>query len=74
MRSSPSFDSSSAATFQFHVGGVGNTALTSIGITGASVDSARIEGGTTYSNTLGFSGQLATSNSSTAYLAFSSEL
>ena len=74
MRSSPSFDSSSAATFQYHAGGLGNAALTSIGITGASVDSARIEGGTTYSNTQGFSGQLATSNSSTAYLAFSSEL
>jgi hypothetical protein len=74
MRSSPTFDSSSAATFFYHSLGVGSAALTSIAISGATVDSARLDGGTTYTANNGYAGQLAMANSSTAYLAFSSEL
>jgi len=74
MRSAPSFESSSAATFFYHAGGVGNSALTSINISGSNGDSARLEGGTTYSATQGLAGQLAMANSSTAFLGFSSEL
>jgi hypothetical protein len=74
MRATPSFESSSAATFFFHSGGVGNAALTSINISGANVDSARLEGGTTYTANNGYAGQLAMANSSTAFLGFSAEL
>jgi hypothetical protein len=74
MRSAPSFESSAAATFFFHSGGVGNSAVTAIGISAAGVDSARIEGTTTYSANNGYAGQLAMANSSTAFLGFSSEL
>jgi len=74
MRAAPSFESSSAATFFYHSGGVGNAALTSINISGSNVDSARLEGGTSYASTPGLSGQLAMANSSTAFLGFSAEL
>jgi len=74
MRSAPSFESSSASTFFYHVNGVANSALTSISIDASSVDSARIVGATSYTGTQGFCGQLAMANSSTAYLGFSSEL
>jgi hypothetical protein len=74
MRSAPSFDSSSASTFFYHVNGVANSALTSISIDVASVDSARLVGSTSYTSTQGLCGQLAMANSSTAYLGFSSEL
>jgi len=74
MRSAPSFGSSAAATFFYHCGGVANAALTSINISGSNGDSARLEGGTTYSATQGLSGQLAMADSSTAFLGFSAEL
>jgi hypothetical protein len=74
LRSAPSFESSAAATFFYHCGGVANAALTSINISGSNGDSARLEGGTTYSATQGLSGQLAMANSSTAFLGFSAEL
>jgi hypothetical protein len=74
LRSAPSFESSAAATFFFHCGGVANAALTSINISGSNGDSARLEGGTTYSATQGLAGQLAMANSSTAFLGFSAEL
>ena len=74
MRSAPSFNSSAASTFQFHSGGVASAALTSVYITGASIDGTRISGGTTYGSTAGFGAQIATSNSSTAFLDFSAEL
>lgn len=74
MRSAPSFNSSAASTFQFHTGGVANAALTSVSISGASIDGTRLSGGTTYGSTAGFGAQIATSNSSTAFLEFSAEL
>jgi hypothetical protein len=74
MRVAPSFNSSAASTFVYHVAGVASSALSSIGISGASVDGTRLSGGTGYAGTQGLAAQLSLSNSSTAFLEFSAEL
>lgn len=73
MRSAPTIDSSAAATFQFHIGGITNTALNSISFSQSAVDGVRLTGGWTYAGTNGLSGQVA-ANNATAYIGFSSEL
>jgi hypothetical protein len=73
MRSAPTIDSSAAATFQFHIGGVTNTALSSISFVQSAVDGVRLTGGWTYAGTNGLSGQVA-ANNATAYIGFNSEL
>ncbi len=73
MRTGPTADFSAAGTFQFHIGGVTNTAVSGLTINQSLVDGARIQCSWTYSGTNGLAGQLAAYNA-TAYLGFNSEL
>jgi hypothetical protein len=73
MRSAPTIDSTASTTFQFHIGGVTNTALGSITFNQSAVDGVRVAGGWVYAGTNGLAGQIAAYNA-TAYIGFSSEL
>lgn len=73
MRVAPTFTSSAINTFQYHVAGVANAALTSMAVSYSTVNGARLGGATTYASTGGLSAQIACSNNSTTYLAFSAE-
>jgi hypothetical protein len=73
MRVGPTADFSAAGTFQFHIGGVTNTAVSGLTLTQSLVDGGRIQCSWSYTGTQGFAGQLAAYNA-TAYLGFSAEL